>query len=102
MLFRSTHAYRITAEELPNAFRHSGASHIAVSLSAERDAASIVVSDDGSGLPDEARPGSHGLPSMRNRAETIDAELDLSRGEGERGTVVTLNVPLTIPSEAPA
>ncbi len=50
--------------------------------------------DDGAGLPDEARPGSHGLPSMRNRAETIGAELDLCPGADGRGTVVTLSLPL--------
>ena len=98
----ATHTYRIAAEALTNAVRHSGASRIDVELDTDRDVASIVVRDDGTGLPETDRPGSHGLPSMRNRAETIGAELDLSRGEGGRGTVVTLNVPLTRTSEAPA
>jgi signal transduction histidine kinase len=102
----ATHTYRIAAEALTNAVRHSGATRIDVELDLEHDGeghvASIVVRDDGTGLPEADRPGSHGLPSMRNRAETIGAELDLSRGEGGRGTVVTLSVPLTSHSEAPA
>jgi signal transduction histidine kinase len=90
----ATHAYRIAAEALTNAVRHSGATSIEVELRAGRDSASIVVRDDGAGLPDEARPGSHGLPSMRNRAETIGATLDLTVGPDGRGTVVRLDVPL--------
>ena len=76
----ATHAYRIAAEALTNAVRHSGATRIDVELSADRAHASLVVRDDGGGLPDADRPGSHGLPSMRNRAETIGADLDLSPG----------------------
>ena len=96
----ATHAYRITAEALTNAVRHSGATHIDVELSADRAHASLVVRDDGTGLPSADRPGSHGLPSMRNRAGTIGADLDLSRGPDGRGTVVTLDVPLTTATEA--
>jgi signal transduction histidine kinase len=96
----ATHAYRIATEALTNAVRHSGASQISLDLGADRDALWIVVRDDGAGLPDEARPGSHGLPSMRNRAETIGAELDLARGPDGRGTVVTLSLPLRTPEGA--
>jgi signal transduction histidine kinase len=96
----ATHAYRIAAEALTNAVRHSGATTIEVDLTVDGDAASIVVRDDGTGLPASDRPGSHGLPSMRNRAETIGAELELSRGPEGRGTVVTLDVPLTPATEA--
>jgi signal transduction histidine kinase len=96
----ATHAYRIAAEALTNAVRHSGATTIEVDLRADRDVASIVVRDDGLGLPESDRPGSHGLPSMRNRAQTIGADLDLARGPSGRGTVVTLDLPLTTPTEA--
>jgi signal transduction histidine kinase len=96
----ATHTYRIAAEALTNAVRHSGATRIDVELTADRTNASIVVRDDGSGLPDADRPGSHGLPSMRNRAGTIGADLDLARGPDGRGTVVTLDVPLNTATEA--
>lgn len=96
----ATHAYRIAAEALTNAVRHSGATRIDVELSADRAHASIVVRDDGAGLPEADRPGSHGLPSMRNRAGTIGADLDLARGPEGRGTVVSLDVPLTTATEA--
>jgi signal transduction histidine kinase len=86
----ATHAYRIASEALTNAVRHSRASHIELSM---RDAPpTIVVRDDGDGMPAAARPGSHGLPSMRNRAATIGAELDWERGPDGRGTTVTLKL----------
>jgi signal transduction histidine kinase len=96
----ATHAYRIAVEALTNAVRHSGAEHIEVDLRADRQTASVVVRDDGAGIPEVARPGSHGLPSMRNRAETIGAEIELEPGPDGRGTVVTLNVPLMHATEA--
>ncbi len=96
----AAHAYRIAAEALTNAVRHSGATRIDVDLGADRETLWIRVRDNGAGLPDEARPGSHGLPSMRNRAETIGAELAMSRGDGGRGTVVSLSLPLRAPEGA--
>lgn len=96
----ATHAYRIAAEALTNAVRHSGASRIDVELGADRDALWIVIRDDGAGLPDEARPGSHGVPSMRNRAETIGAALEMTSGPDGRGTVVSLSLPLRAPTGA--
>jgi len=94
----ANHTYRIAAEALTNAVRHAGASRIAVELSGDDDAASIVIRDDGGGLPEVQRPGSHGLHSMRNRAATIGARLDLQSGPEGHGTVVTLDVPLTTPT----
>jgi signal transduction histidine kinase len=96
----ANHAYRIAAEALTNAVRHSGAERITVDLRADGRTAEIVVRDDGSGLPAVARPGSHGLTSMRNRAATIGATLVLGRAPDGRGTVVHLEIPLTPTSEA--
>ncbi|MGH2942364.1 MAG: sensor histidine kinase, partial [Solirubrobacteraceae bacterium] len=61
----AAHAYRIGAEALTNAVRHSAASHIDVLLSRNGSTARIEVRDDGRGLPPNRRPGSTGLRSMR-------------------------------------
>jgi signal transduction histidine kinase len=89
----AVHAYRIAAEALTNAVRHSGASHIEVAMQRNGVGGRIVVRDDGAGLPERARPGANGLRSMRSRAETIRADLRFDTGEAGRGTVVTLNLP---------
>jgi signal transduction histidine kinase len=90
----ATHGYRIAAEALTNAVRHSGARRIAVEMR-DGEQATIVVRDDGIGLPRVTRPGSNGLRSMRARAETIGASLRIESLNGGSGTVVTLELPST-------
>ncbi len=93
----AAHAYRIAAEAMTNAVRHSAATHIDVLLSRNGSTATIEVRDDGCGLPQIRRPGSNGLRSMRARAETIGAELSIAPGPAGRGTLVKLT--LTTPIE---
>ena len=89
----AAHATRIAGEALTNAVRHAGAQHIEVRLDGDPDTLRIIVRDDGKGLPEELRPGSNGLRSMRERAATIGGRLDVAGGDGG-GTVVALEVPL--------
>jgi len=90
----AAHATRIAGEALTNAVRHAHAKHINVQLGGSRRTLAITVRDDGRGLPDELRPGSNGLRSMRERAATIGGTLEVEHAEGG-GTVVALKVPLT-------
>jgi signal transduction histidine kinase len=95
----AAHATRIAGEALTNAVRHAGAQRITVNLGGSRKLLRITVRDDGSGLPDELRPGSNGLRSMRERATTIGGTLEIEHADGG-GTVVALKVPLTpVPQE---
>jgi signal transduction histidine kinase len=87
----ATHAYRIAAEALINAVRHGRAERIDVVLGA--DPPTIVVRDDGVGFASDGAPRSHGLMSMRNRAEAIGARLELDSEDGGRGTAVMLELP---------
>ena len=89
----AAHSYRIAAEALTNAVRHGRAEHIDVALAHGDEGASIMVSDDGSGMPDVLRPGSNGLRSMQSRAETIGARLQIGPGAEGRGTRVLLELP---------
>jgi signal transduction histidine kinase len=95
----AVHATRIAGEALTNAVRHSGAQRISVKLGGSRKLLRIIVRDDGRGLPDELRPGSNGLRSMRERAATIGGTLEVGHADGG-GTVVALKVPLNpVPQE---
>ena len=93
----AAHTYRIAAEALTNAVRHSSAAHIDVLLSRSGPVATIEVRDDGRGLPAIRRPGSNGLRSMLARAETIGAALSLGAGAGGRGTRVKLVISTDVP-----
>lgn len=95
----ATHTYRIASEALTNAVRHGRASRIEVALL--REPPSVIIRDDGVGMPSEPRPGSHGLTSMRNRASTIGADVVWEPGLEGRGTTVTLQLPATERRRAP-
>jgi signal transduction histidine kinase len=88
----AVHAYRIACEAMTNAVRHSGAGRIAVRLVDGPEGCAVVVTDDGVGMPLRPRPGSHGLRTMRSRAESIGGRLDIRAGEDGAGTVVELTL----------
>jgi signal transduction histidine kinase len=89
----AAHTYRIAAEALTNAVRHAGCSAITVTLASAPEAITLVIADDGVGMPAEPRRGGHGLRSMHGRAETIGARLQIGPGPGGRGTAVALALP---------
>jgi signal transduction histidine kinase/streptogramin lyase len=87
----------IGREALRNAFAHAGAARLRVTLDYGRRALTLIVADDGRGIPDAVRrdgaAGGHwGLVGMRERAARIGARLDIAGGQ-RQGTTVTLAVP---------
>jgi signal transduction histidine kinase len=97
--FIAAHAYRVAAEAMTNAVRHAEARRIEVRLGRERRRLSVVVVDDGRGMPAETRPASYGLRSMRARAERLGGHLEIaSPADGDGGgTEVRLEVPIGPP-----
>ncbi len=85
-----TEILRIAQEAITNARRHSGASHLWVTFSADPPQATLSITDDGTGLGDP-RHDSFGLKIMRERAERIGADLAVV-SEPERGTSVALTL----------
>ena len=88
---------RIGQEAITNAVRHADARRIRLDLRFEPGAIALCVADDGCGF-DVDRVQSeaadhYGLVSMRERAEDIGAELEITSEKG-RGTIVRLRAPL--------
>ncbi|WP_206240394.1 sensor histidine kinase [Novosphingobium terrae] len=88
---------KICAEAIHNAFRHSGADNIQVSIHYERDALRILIDDDGKGIAPEIlaagrREGHFGLIGMRERASKINAAITFG-SRVPNGTSVELAVP---------
>lgn len=88
---------RIVQEALANVRKHSQASTVRILMySSEEGKCSILVEDDGIGLPDplpepNATTGEHiGLHVMRERAERIGGEIQFESEPGE-GTLVQFN-----------
>jgi signal transduction histidine kinase/ligand-binding sensor domain-containing protein len=83
--------YLIFKEALNNAVRHSGCSHVRVSLTPDHSGLVLSVVDDGAGFDVESEDQGNGLASMRNRAERLGAKFDISSRPGG-GTTVRLEV----------
>lgn len=74
------HLYRIAQEAINNAIKHSKAGHIVIRLDQDEGAIKLSVSDDGVGLPENARNGrGMGLRIMAYRASMIGASFNVER-----------------------
>jgi signal transduction histidine kinase/ligand-binding sensor domain-containing protein len=92
--------YRIAGEALRNAFRHAQARRVEVEICYDRRQLRLRVRDDGKGMAPEVlgegkRPGHHGLPGMRERAQLVGGKLAVW-SELNRGTEVELTIPASL------
>lgn len=88
---------RVGKEALGNAFRHSGARSIEAELNYEPNQFRLRIRDNGTGIEPNIieqgrRDGHWGLPGMRERAEKIDAHLEIWSRAGA-GTEIELRLP---------
>jgi two-component system nitrate/nitrite sensor histidine kinase NarX len=82
--------YRICQEALNNVAKHAGASAVEIHLQQEGSSVEISIRDDGRGFdPGSTPPGHYGLSMMRERAETVGANLSITSEPG-RGTELTV------------
>ncbi|MFC1893413.1 PAS domain-containing protein [Chloroflexota bacterium] len=90
-------AYHIIQEALTNVARHAGVKRATVRLRATQRNLSILVQDKGIGFDSiaMAEVTTTGLSSMRERAETVGAQLKINSSPGF-GTRVYVELPLTI------
>jgi PAS domain S-box-containing protein len=95
------HLYRIAQEAINNAVKHAQSSHIEISLDGSNEKITLMIRDDGVGLP----PSPHkrdgmGLQTMNYRARAIGATLDVRRGQ-DGGTIVTCALPKNLVTRPP-
>jgi signal transduction histidine kinase len=85
-----TQLYRIAQEAVTNAVRHGKATHINICLDSADDEIVLTVTDDGIGLPENARTGNGmGLRIMAYRASMIGATFRIERLSSLSETRVT-------------
>jgi len=90
---RATHLYRIAQEAIHNATKHGKASKIDLRLSANANATSLSITDDGIGFPkNETETNGVGISIMRYRANLMGGEFAIEPG-ARGGTVVSCTVP---------
>jgi signal transduction histidine kinase len=96
--------HRVVRESLMNAYKHARASHIAVRVVFDPYAVTVVVQDDGVGLPQQvidryAEDSAHfGLRTISRQIEELQGAFEIMNGE-ESGTVVRATIPVKRPAE---
>lgn len=98
---RHWHVQRMLGELLANIERHACASRVDVRILGDDERLTLVVEDDGRGLPEEvlacpsalATQGHYGLSGLAERVSSLDGSLRLARG-GQGGTRVRITVPV--------
>ncbi|MFR9749627.1 GAF domain-containing sensor histidine kinase [Nocardia sp. 004] len=78
------HAEAVVREAISNAVRHSGAESISVEI-AVADDLTIIVEDDGCGMPEDVTPS--GLRNLHRRAEEASGKLTITAGTGPDGNI---------------
>ena len=89
------HCFRIVQEALNNAAKHSGTKRAEVEMLFAPESLTVKIKDFGCGLP-QAKKGQLsgiGLIAMRERAELVGGQLNLS-SVANAGTTLTLTMPL--------
>ena len=88
--------YRIAQEALTNVERHSGASEVRMDLRGHRRGATLLISDNGSGLGDglHTRSPGLGLRNMQERMDQLGGTLRFHRNK-DGGTTIEASVPLS-------
>jgi signal transduction histidine kinase len=93
---QSIAVFRIVQESLNNIAKYARARQVIVQVAREGDALSVEVIDDGVGIDIEAaaKPKTHGLLGMRERALLLGGSLKVRRGVNDVGTCVEAVIPL--------
>ncbi len=84
---------QIVREAVSNALRHSGATSISVSLSADDRSLLLAITDDGDGFDVSSAPWGLGLTNMRTRTKRAGGDLNIESNHG-RGTTVEARIPV--------
>jgi signal transduction histidine kinase len=91
--------YRIVQEALTNIIKYASARNVDVELLADDEGVSLIVHDDGAGLPSgvESSRLSHGIAGMRQRVRALHGTFKI----GSRpGTGTTIEVFIPVPKNA--
>jgi signal transduction histidine kinase len=85
--------WRVAREAVMNAERHSRASVVSVLWACNPEGAVLEVSDDGVGLPAGKAAGvsGYGLLGMRERADSVGAQLEITSWP-DKGTTVRMRM----------
>jgi signal transduction histidine kinase len=87
--------FRIVQEALTNVVRYAKAKKVEIDLVHTPENVSLVISDDGIGIPEGAQNNrlSHGISGMRHRVRALRGDFSI-HGTPGRGTMIEVTLPL--------
>jgi len=90
--------YRIVQEAMTNIVKYAAARTVDVELLGDAEGVSLIVHDDGAGLPAgvESNRLSHGIIGMRQRVRALNGTFKISSRPGS-GTTIEVFIPLPTP-----
>lgn len=90
--------YRIVQEAMTNIVKYASARNVDVELLGDAEGVSLIVHDDGAGLPAgvESNRLSHGIIGMRQRVRALNGTFKISSRPGS-GTTIEVFIPLPTP-----
>ena len=86
-------AFRVVQESVSNAIRHGDPATIDILIDVDDDTATIVVEDDGRGLPADGRSG-FGLAGMRERVRSAGGTITIRNRTAGPGVLVEAHLPV--------
>ncbi len=87
--------YRIVQEALTNIVKYARAKNVGVELALASDALTLLIEDDGIGIPEDAQNNllSHGIAGMRQRVRALQGDFSIAK-RPEGGTIIEVNMPV--------
>ncbi|MEH6836391.1 MULTISPECIES: cache domain-containing protein [Falsihalocynthiibacter] len=88
--------YRIAQEALTNIERHAGATHVSLRVGGHKNGASLVISDNGQGIPEARKDrveNGIGLRNMQERVDQLDGTFMMNSTSD--GTTIEVQVPFS-------
>lgn len=87
--------YRIIQEALNNAYKHSNATKVEISILEQPGQILFLVNDNGVGLNQDSNSKGYGLIDMKERAELIGAQVQYLNKPHGKGTTLEITIPFT-------
>ncbi len=83
--------YRIIQEALNNAVKHSEGSNVDISLNVDSSHITLVISDDGKGIPENYVAG-NGIKNIKDRVLILDGTISFENPA--KGTTIKISIPI--------